>query len=237
MASQLKVAGLQTVSMLDWPGKLAAVLFIKGCNLRCPYCHNPELVLNSQNGQSLSLKEIREQLLAKKNWLDGVVVTGGEPTIYDDLPVLLKEVKALNLKVKLDTNGTAPDFIKTIIKAGLIDFVALDVKTVPDKYDLVTKNKRLKEEIKLTLKTVAESGLPYELRTTVVPGLVSAEDVLAIAKLLRSFGFKKYILQQFNPQVVLDPALKTVKPLSGEHLKELACQCSAYLKTEVRGVR
>jgi len=237
MVTAVKIAGLQPVSMLDWPGKLAAVVFLKGCNLRCPFCHNPELVLPQKNGRFLDLAEVKQQLRLKEHWLDGVVVTGGEPTMHADLINLLKEFKALGLQVKLDTNGTAPELIKALIQQKLLDFIAVDLKTQPAAYKKVVKKSEAGEQVTATVKLIAEHNLAHEIRTTVVPELVSEEDVLEVAKLLNFFGLKKYVLQQFNPQVVLDPSFKQIKPWPGDYLKEMALKCNAYVKTEVRGVR
>lgn len=238
MVSSLKIAGMQPVSMLDWPGKLAAVIFIKGCNLRCPFCHNPELVLSANNNEHvLTLAEVKQQLKLKENWLDGVVVTGGEPTIHEDLLTLIKELNATGLKVKLDTNGTAPARIKDLLKRKLVDFIAVDIKTQPAKYEQVVQNANPAQEINLTLEVIAESGINHEFRTTVVPELLSEEDILEVAKLLSSYGFKRYVLQQFNPKVVLDAKFNQVKPWPGDYLKEMALKCSQFIKTEVRGVR
>lgn len=237
MVTTVKIAGLQPVSMLDWPGKLAAVVFLSGCNLRCPFCHNPELVLPPKNSRFLDLDEVKQQLRLKLDWLDGVVVTGGEPTIYADIIALLKEFKALGLLVKLDTNGTAPKLIKTLIEQKLLDFIALDLKTHPATYEKVVKKSEVGEQVKATLELIAQHSLSHEIRTTVVPQLLSEEDILEVAKLLNSFGLKKYVLQQFNPQVVLDPDFKQIKPWPGDYLKEVALKCNTYVKTELRGVR
>lgn len=237
MVKAVKIAGLQPVSMLDWPGKLAAVVFLSGCNLRCPFCHNPELVLSPKKDRFLELDEVKQQLTLKQSWLDGVVVTGGEPTIHADITFLLKEFKALGLQIKLDTNGTAPELIKILIKQKLLDFIALDLKTKPETYEKVVKKTEVGKQVAATVELIAQHNIAHEIRTTVVPQLISEEDLLELAKLLNFFGLKKYVLQQFNPQVVLDPDFKQIKPWPGDYLKEIALKCNAYVKTEVRGVR
>ena len=145
MAVELKiqprsVAGLIPVSMVDWEGKLAAIIFLSGCNLRCAYCHNPELITKNHVA-SISWEKVVDQLGEKKGWIDGVVITGGEPTINEELESMIVALRQLGLPVKLDTNGTRPDVVKDLVGKGLIEFLAMDIKAAFAGYDGVTRVK------------------------------------------------------------------------------------------------
>ena len=128
------IGGLQKVTLLDFPGKVACTVFLTGCNLRCPYCHNPDLVLTKDNGKYISEKEFFEFLLSRKGKLDGVCITGGEPTLYPSLPDLIRRIREMGFLVKLDSNGTAPEILKPLLREKLLDYVAIDIKNAPSRY-------------------------------------------------------------------------------------------------------
>jgi len=229
------VAGLIPVSMVDWEGKLAAIIFLSGCNLRCPYCHNPELITKNST-PSISWEKVVNQLSEKKGWIDGVVITGGEPTVNEDLETMITALRQLNLPVKLDTNGTRPEVVKGLIDKSLIEFIAMDVKAASSGYDIVTRVKGQGDKIMKTIEYIMASGIDHEFRTTVVPGFVDSDDVLEIAAHLAASGAKRYFLQQFNPKAVLEPSVEAIKPFPPAYLLELAAQCGKYLPTKARGV-
>ncbi|MDP1809482.1 MAG: anaerobic ribonucleoside-triphosphate reductase activating protein [Actinomycetota bacterium] len=240
MAVELKikprsVAGLIPVSMVDWEGKLAAIIFLSGCNLRCAYCHNPELITKNHVA-SISWGKIVDQLSEKKGWIDGVVITGGEPTINEDLEMMIVALRHLGLPVKLDTNGTRPEVVKELIGKDLIEFLAVDIKAAFAGYDAVTRVKGQTDKVKKTIEYVLSSDIDHEFRTTVVPGFIDAKDVLEIAAYLAARGAKRYFLQQFNPKIVLEPSVEKIKPFPPAYLAELAAQCDKYLPTKARGV-
>lgn len=198
----VQIGGLQKVSMIDYPGKLSAVLFLSGCNFRCPYCHNPALARGEMGGK-MAEEDVLAYLDARRDLLDGAVISGGEPTLQKDLPNLCRTIKALGYAVKLDTNGSFPDRLQALIQDRLIDFVAMDVKTDPDHYapSLCASNQAA--AIRASIKLIMASGLPYEFRTTCFRPLVSARKMGRIAVLLK--GAKVYAIQKFCAKETLDP--------------------------------
>ncbi len=207
------IGGFQKLTLIDYPGKIATTVFTVGCNFRCPFCHNPKLVQSSKFKVQSDLEEEFFAFLKKrKKQLEGVCVTGGEPTIQPDIIDFIKKVKKLGYLVKLDINGSRPDVLKKIIDGKLIDFIAMDIKNQPGKY-LKTAGiaetrhaSSLLERVKLSVDLIKNSGIDYEFRTTVVPGLHSEEDFDKIAKWLK--GAKAYYLQEYREERILDPKLK-----------------------------
>lgn len=171
----MKIAGLVKQSFIDYPDKMACVVFTLGCNFRCGYCHNPTLVLPSmfEQNKMVSEPELFDYLESRKDWLEGVVVTGGEPTIHSDLPTFLEQIKMLGYSVKLDTNGTNPAMIEKLLAAKLLDFIAMDIKSNPDAQSyskIIGKNaETLMPSIWQSIKLIQNSGINYQFRTTFVP--------------------------------------------------------------------
>ena len=230
--------GLQRVSLLDYQGKVAAVVFVGGCNFRCPFCYNRDLVLNLVNSPSLGEKWILRYLKKRRGWLDGLVVTGGEPTIHAWLPGFLEKVKGLGYSVKLDTNGSKPELLAGLLGKRLVDYVALDVKAplIEERYQAVAgmPGGGVVEEVEASIALLMSSGVDYEFRTTVVPNLLSVEDVLLIAERIK--GAKKYYLQQFKPtDSHIDEKYSEVKPYPLEILHEIRRQIAHDF--EICGVR
>ncbi|MBN3037224.1 MAG: anaerobic ribonucleoside-triphosphate reductase activating protein [Candidatus Diapherotrites archaeon] len=223
--------GFNKVSLIDYPGKVAAVLFTGGCNFRCPYCQNKDLVLHWKKLPKHPEKEVLGYLKKRKRWVDGIVVTGGEPLMWRDLGAFLKKVKKLGLSVKLDTNGSDPQHLQELMKKRLVDYVALDVKTALawGKYRKLVNDKQLFENVVKTISILLnQKRVDYEFRTTFAPGIVSKEDVLSLAKQLR--GAKAYYLQQFIPRNCLNPQYNKVKPLPDDELKAMADSMKAFYK-------
>ena len=203
----MRIGGYQKLTLIDYPGVIATTVFTVGCSFRCPFCHNPELVLRSQfmiNGKQE--EEFFAHLSKRQGKLEGVCITGGEPTIQADIIEFIKKVKALGFLVKLDTNGTRPDVLKKLLDQKLLDFVAMDIKNQLKNYDKTTGSKSDKKRIKLSVDLIMHSGLPYEFRTTVVPGIHEEKDFLEIAKWIK--GAKTYYLQEYREKIILDPKLK-----------------------------
>ena len=224
----MNIGGFQKLTLIDYPGKLAATVFTVGCSFRCPFCHNPELVLGSQfSVHSDKEKEFFKFLKTRIGKLDGVCITGGEPTIQPDIIEFIKKVKKLGFAVKLDSNGTRPDVLRRVIREKLVDFIAMDIKNHLEKYDKTTDTKVDKERIRLSVDLIRNSGINYEFRTTVVPGLHVEEDFLAIAQWLK--GAKAYWLQEFKNSKLIDPTLpeKIIKGkvLDLEHIMESIAPC------------
>lgn len=201
------IGGYQKLTLIDYPGKLASTVFTVGCSFRCPFCHNPELVLDSgPSGKNILEKDFFDFLKKRQNKLEGVCITGGEPTIQKDIVEFVKKIKNLGFLVKLDTNGTRPDVLKKLFDLKLLDFVAMDIKNQLKKYDQTTSVIGDKERIKISVELIKNSQLPYEFRTTVVPGLHQEKDFEEIARWIG--GAKKYYLQEYREIKILNPKLR-----------------------------
>lgn len=217
----MKFSGLQKTSLLDYPDKIASVLFTPGCNLRCPYCHNYKIAIDPQppflqEGAALSILESR------RKYVDAVVVTGGEPCMHRELPKFLSKLKERGFQVKLDTNGFFPETLEECLL--YVDYVAMDIKTSPEKYGQLgaTDTANLMRSIEI-LKT---GKVPYEFRTTVVPEIVTAQDITKIGEMVK--GSKTHALQQFVVNDTLDKRLLSIKPYAPETIKEFAETLKAY---------
>lgn len=193
----MKIHGFNKSTLLDYPKHLAATLFVGSCNMRCPFCHNASLVLRPNTQPIIPEGEILSYLKKRKNILEGVCITGGEPTLYPDLPVFINKIKEMGFKVKLDTNGTNPAMIKELIDKNQIDYVAMDIKNSLDKYIFTAGNKdisldKIKESVSLLLSGVVE----YEFRTTIVNELHNEDDIKSIGDWIR--GARAYYLQSYT---------------------------------------
>lgn len=229
----MRIGGLQKVSLLDFPGKIAATVFLPGCNMRCPFCHNAPLVLPEQRlDPGLSEQELLDFLQTRRGKLDGVCITGGEPTLHRDLPELLRAVKAMGFAVKLDTNGTNPGMLSELLREGLLDYVAMDIKNSPEKYSLTCGGEHL-AEVKKSAALLMESGTDYEFRTTVTKQLHTPEDIEAIGKWLA--GAKGYYIQQFvDSGHLIAEGLSAPSPAEMEAMRQAALE---YIPTTaLRGV-
>lgn len=191
----MKINGFQKLTLLDFPGKMACIVFTPGCNFRCPFCHNASLVTHI-NEVSVSEEEIFTYLARRKGLLDGVVVTGGEPLLQSGLEDFLTKVKSLGYAVKLDTNGSFPSKLKALVNKGLVDYVAMDVKNSREKYArTIGVNNPPLDEIDESIKFLISGEVDYEFRTTVTAGLHTSTDIEKIAEWIK--GAKKYFLQNF----------------------------------------
>ncbi|MGB9723711.1 MAG: anaerobic ribonucleoside-triphosphate reductase activating protein [Chloroflexia bacterium] len=237
----MDLKGWVRTSLLDYPGRIACVLFTGGCNFRCPPCQNAELVLRPAELPSLPEEEVWAYLGRRAGLVDGVVLTGGEPTVQPDLLPFLRRLRRFPLAVKLDTNGYRPDVLAAALEEGLVDYVALDVKGPPEKYGLLSGRPDLDPSpVIRSIALLLQGGLPHEFRTTVVPGLLTEEDIVAVARFLSGQAGSApvhYILQQFRPWDTLDPALRDVQPYPSERLREMANRVRPWVgRVEVRGV-
>jgi pyruvate formate lyase activating enzyme len=217
----IEIKGFLETSFLDWPGKLCSVLFLPYCNFRCPYCHNHPLIFHAEQYATVHLDDILARLHTLGNWIDGVCLTGGEPTLHMDLPLLVREIKRNGFLVKLDTNGSNPPMLENLIGEGAIDFVSMDVKAPLDPFrysrsiGLPIHLKPILESIK-----ILKSGkVEYEFRMTVVPGIHREEDIHVLGDQLRAG--RRFILQNFNPENPLDPSLKNTMPYDLKVLKKI----------------
>ena len=219
----MRVCGVQGVSLIDFPGKIASILFLGGCNFRCPFCQNPELVLSPELQPEMDLDDVFAGLEKKKGFIDGVVVTGGEPLVSGESAVaLLKRLHDTGLAVKLDSNGYAVETLAEVLSAGVVDYVAMDVKTLLEKYPLASGVSGMDpSRIERAIELLKQSGIAHEFRTTCVPGLVEKSDVVAIARLLGKD--EHYFLQQYRPGPdVIDPSYAEIKPYAATELQFMA---------------
>lgn len=191
----MKIAGLQKLSLVDFDGITSATIFTYGCNFACPFCHNGELVIGS-NIPIIAENEIFDFLKKRKGLLEGVVISGGEPTLYEDLPTFIKKIKDLGYTVKLDTNGTNPKQLKHLLTNKLIDYVAMDIKNSLEKYSITCGNKNINiSNIVESISLLKQNAIPYEFRTTVISEFHTLADIVDIAKVIT--GVPKYFLQKY----------------------------------------
>ena len=215
----MKIGGLQKVSLIDYPGLICATFFLQGCNFKCSYCHNPELVDTRLFQPCIKENEVLDFLNTRKGKLDAMVVTGGEPTIHDDLESFIKKIKKMGFAVKLDTNGSQPQVIKTLLDEKLLDFIAMDIKAPLEKYKSVVKVPVNADSIKESIQLILKSKITYEFRTTIVESQLEEKDILQIEKLIS--GAKSYALQKFVPAKTLDKKFLKEKSYPDEKFQKI----------------
>ncbi len=218
-----EIKGFVDLSLVDWDGKVSAVIFLPHCNFRCPFCYNTTLVLKPEEMATIPHDEIKQYLTKSKGWLDGVAITGGEPTIHSELPSLCRRIKELGLGVKLDTNGTNSAMLQRLIAQELVDYVALDVKaplTEEGYSKAVGVNvEKLLREVETSIEVLLNSSMEYEFRTTLVPTIHSKDNLEQICSRIK--GCKKYFLQNFKDEVeTLNPKFKNIKPFTPREVEE-----------------
>ncbi len=189
------IGGLQKCTLVDVPGKVAATIFTIGCPFRCLYCHNPELVIPSQFAKPLSCDDVFNFLRSRIGKLEALCISGGEPTLQKDLSNFIKQVKQLGYFVKLDTSGILPDHLETILNAGNVDYIAMDIKAPIEKYGAITKAKNMERSIERSINLIMNSGIDYEFRTTVAKPLLSVKDFDGIGTLIK--GAKRHYIQNY----------------------------------------
>lgn len=229
----MKILGLQKTTLLDYPGCVAATIFLGGCNMRCPFCHNMNLVMD-KSGEEYSTEEIFSFLNKRRGILEGVCVTGGEPTLYSDLPKFIREIKNLGYRVKLDTNGTNPQMLKELIDENLIDYIAMDIKSSSSTYGEVSGVPDIDiDNILESINIIMNSGIDYEFRTTAVNEYHSMEVMQDISNMIK--GSKKYFLQCFvDSEYVTDHNLTS--PDKDTLIKYKNMLCENIEKVEIRGI-
>jgi pyruvate formate lyase activating enzyme len=198
----MRIGAIQKFSMIDYPGKLCAIVFTQGCNFRCPYCHNPELVDSSKFVDPISEETLFAFLKKRVGKLDAVSITGGEPTLHQDLPQLMKNIKKMGFLVKLDTNGTNPEMLNKIITEKAVDYLAMDIKAPLEKYSQVTRSQVDTQAIHRSIQLIKKSDVDYEFRSTLVQDMLSKKEVLQMGHLLGNA--KRYFLQNFVPNKTLN---------------------------------
>ncbi|MBM4311648.1 MAG: anaerobic ribonucleoside-triphosphate reductase activating protein [Deltaproteobacteria bacterium] len=227
----LPIKGFIDTSFVDWPGKICAVLFFPLCNFRCPYCHNADLVVRPDQLATIEPESVFARLDDLRGWIDGVCVTGGEPTLQPKLRRLLEVVRAAGFQTKLDTNGSNPDVLRGLLDAGLLDYVAMDVKSCLDEssYCAITSApESMLGRVRASIDLLREGRVEYEFRITVVPTYHGPEDIFRLARDLS--GAARLRLQNFSPgERILDPALNTVRPYTQEALANLQLRVDELL--------
>jgi pyruvate formate lyase activating enzyme len=221
----MRLGGLVKTSLIDYPGNLSAVVFTQGCNFRCGFCHNPDLIPGSEK-DGVSEIEFFEFLESRRNILEGVVITGGEPTINSDLMQFISRIRDHRLKIKLDTNGSNPEVLKRLLETKLVDYIAMDIKGRYSDYNTICHygdTANIRESIKI----IMESGLPYEFRTTVLPFYHKIEEFDEIGEMIR--GATNYTIQGFRDDITFDKTLKDTKPFTIEELNQVADIMKKYV--------
>ncbi|MDE2216129.1 MAG: anaerobic ribonucleoside-triphosphate reductase activating protein [Planctomycetota bacterium] len=223
------IKGFIENSLIEWEGKIASIIFLPTCNLRCPYCHAPHLVQTPNELESIPIDAVINKVRQNHGWIDGVVVTGGEPTSHKNLDTLLKLLKDIGIMVRLDTNGTNPNILKDLIDRGLLDCVAMDIKAplLKEKYEQITGVLCNVEDIMKSIHIIMESGIEYEFRTTVCPSQLDGDDIEKIAKAIKGAG--RYVIQSFRPNHCLDTKMLRIEPYSVEILRDFATSASKYV--------
>lgn len=224
---KLVIGGLQKSSLIDYPEKISAIIFMQGCNFKCPYCHNPELI-NKTDSTSLEVESVIQFLKKRQDKLDGVVITGGEPTLQKDLPDFIKRIKELNFAVKLDTNGTNPKMLKELLDEKLIDYVAMDIKAPLDKYAEIVCANVNKDSILKSIEILKNSDIKHEYRTTVVKSQLSLSDFEKIGELINDS--EKYYLQRFLPSKVLNETFLNEVTYTDEEFIPIIKMLKKYVK-------
>ena len=213
--------GFQKTDLINFPGYVASTVFTRGCNFRCPYCHNPEFVIQGSDqtyfGETYTEEEVLSYLQRRRGMLDGLVVSGGEPTLHRDLMAFIRKVKALGLKVKLDTNGSLPDVLRQLLDEGLLDYVAMDIKAPLEKYHLVGFTDT--DAIRSSVALLESSGVEHEYRTTCPKTILTPEDFPKMAALIGPSA--RWYLQTFNPSKTLDPAYNNESSYSEDELNQI----------------
>lgn len=257
----MKIHGLNKLTLLDYPGLMACLIFTGACNYRCPFCHNASLVLDPNSQPAISAEEIFTFLQSRKGILEGVCITGGEPTLQADLPDFIRKIKAMGFRVKLDTNGSRPGILKALLDENLLDYVAMDIKNAPSKYlstiglpktqnsiasaeDTDTSAKDalcgfdnlITDSVRQSAELLMQSDIPYEFRTTVVKELHSKDDLITIGKWLN--GARAYYLQAFrDSETLVGAGLGDFHAYEPEQMRTFCDMLKPYFKTvETRGI-
>lgn len=230
----MHISAIQKTTLLDYPGKLACTIFVPGCNLRCPFCHNAGLVLPEQiQPAAISFEEFTAFLAKRTGKLDGVCISGGEPTLYPDLPERICAIRRMGFSVKLDTNGTNPQMLESLIHDGLVDYVAMDIKNSPGRYKETCGGMDVLDQVRKSADLLLSGDAPYEFRTTVCKPLHTQESIQQIGQWLR--GAKQYFLQSFVDSGNLVGC--GISPLSEADMHALQQAVRADIpNTQIRGI-
>jgi pyruvate formate lyase activating enzyme len=216
------IKGFDQMSLVDWDGMVATTVYLSGCNFRCPYCHNSGLVLFPDQYESIPVDEILEYVKKHNDFIDGVVVTGGEPCFHSKIGAFIEQLRELDVGIKLDTNGSFPETLDSLIQRDLLDYVAMDVKAPLD-FDAYSKSagiadRRTFEKVRDSIDLLMEGRVDYEFRMTVVPALHRASDLERVAEQVR--GARRFVIQNYVPRDTIDPRFLDEAPYNSERLEE-----------------
>jgi len=230
----MKLGGLQETSLLDYPGKISAIIWTVGCNFRCPFCYNSDLVFGTV--KEISIETLKDLLEKRKGKLDAVSITGGEPLLHEDIEDVIREIKSKGYLVKVDTNGTYPNRLKTLLDKKLIDYVSMDVKATKETYDTVAGVKVDLQSIETSIHLIQTQAPAYEFKTTVIPTYHTKKDIITIAQWLQ--GSTQYYLQQFKTNTpLLSKEASIVQPYTKEELLDICTEIQPFFKhCSIRGI-
>lgn len=235
--NDIEIKGIVESSLLDWDKKIVTTIYLPKCNFRCPFCHNWELIETPEKFNTITLPQLDRHLRSNQDFLDGVCITGGEPTIYKSLTDLIEHIRIMGLKVKLDTNGTNPSLLKELIDDQLVDYIAMDVKgPIDERYNKLSGISVNLKKIEESIDIIKSSSIEYEFRTTIVPTLLTDQDVYDICSSLS--GAKKYAVQQYVPNHARDEQLRNIKPFDNEVLQHIKKEIeSNFTQVVLRGLK
>lgn len=225
-----QIKGFVQNTLIDWPGRIASIVFLPGCNFRCPFCHAAHLVVRPNELESIPFDSIRDYLRERREWVEGVIISGGEPTTSVGLPALVEAIDKMGFPVKLDTNGSNPEIVESLVKGGALRAVSMDVKApLDERYNRLAGVEVDLDAIRRSIDFLLSGAVAqYEFRTTVPPGLLDAEAIVGIARSIE--GAQAYVLQNFQPVDCIDPEMTRLKPLDLEELKRFAERAGPYIK-------
>jgi pyruvate formate lyase activating enzyme len=233
----LEIKGFIETSFLDWDGKLVSTLFVPGCNFRCPFCHNSGLIERPQDYESIPFSRIEKFLVERRDFVDGICLTGGEPALHKGRGLLefLRRVKKLGFLIKFDTNGSDPELLKKLLNDKLVDYVAMDIKApLDERYHKLAGVKVDLDRIRQSIKIIMLGHVPYEFRVTVVPTLLDTGEVKEIARTLS--GARRLVLQQFSASNAWDEAFRSIEPYPRQKLEEMVAASKKFVpNTSLRG--
>jgi len=230
----MKIGGIQKTSLLDYPDLISAIVWTVGCNFRCPFCYNRDIVLGKV--ENISEEEVISFLEKRKGMIEGLVISGGEPLMQEDIVEFCEKVKKIGFLIKIDTNGMFPEKLQELIDKKLVDYIAMDVKAPKEKYDQLTGGKTDLSSIEKSIEIIKKDAPDYEFRTTFVPDILKKEDVVKIAKWLE--GAKRFYIQQFRGNTpLISSKLENVVPYPKEYLYETLNEIKPFFKScNLRGV-
>ena len=230
----IRIKGFQGTTLLDYPDKVASTIFLGGCNFRCPYCHNPELIENK--GEDIDEDWLFGEIEKRRNFIEGICITGGEPLLFDEITDFIRSLKRETGKlIKIDTNGYNPDLLKKVIESGKCDYIAMDIKSSLKKYFIAAGVNIEEEKIKKSIDIIMDSKIDYEFRTTVVPEIIKSDDIREIGTLIN--GAKKISLQQFRSIKTYNEDFQKLKPYKPEELNKFRDILSQFVEgIDIKGI-